>query len=66
MDAATTADFYDKVNKENTEDLQSFFNVFVEKRDYASMHALMLKFEAVKRSLYIRDMFRAHIQVESD
>jgi len=56
------ADFYAKYTQEKIEDLKPFFNDFVEKADFASLVALCMSLDDVKRSLYVRDTLNIHTQ----
>jgi hypothetical protein len=56
------ANFYSKYTQEKIEELKPFFNNFVEKSDFASLTALSMSFEDVKRALYVRDTLKVHTQ----
>jgi len=56
------ADFYATYTTEKIEELKPFFNNFVEKADFASLVALCMCLDDVKRSLFVRDTLKVHIQ----
>jgi hypothetical protein len=56
------ADFYAKYTQEKIEELKPFFKDFVEKADFASLVALSMSLDDVKRSLFIRDTLKIHTQ----
>jgi len=56
------ADFYATYTTEKIEELKPFFNNFVEKADFASLVALCMCLDDVKRSLFVRDTLNIHIQ----
>jgi hypothetical protein len=55
-------DFYAKYTQEKIEELKPFFNDFVEKADFASLVALCMSLDDVKRSLFVRDTLKVHTQ----
>ena len=56
------ANFYAKYTQEKIEELKPFFNNCVEKSDFASLVALCMCLDDVKRSLYVRDTLKVHTQ----
>jgi hypothetical protein len=56
------AEFYDKYTQEQVDLIKPHFNKFVEKVDFASLLALNMCLEDVKRSLYVRDTLKVHTQ----
>jgi len=56
------AGFYAKYTTEKIEELKPFFKDFVEKADFASLVALCMSLDDVKRSLFVRDTLRIHSQ----
>ena len=56
------ADFYAKYTTEKIEELKPFFKDFVEKADFASLVALSMCLDDVKRALFVRDTLKIHTQ----
>jgi hypothetical protein len=56
------ADFYAKYTTEKIEELKPYFKDFVEKVDFASLVALSMCLDDVKRALYVRDTLKVHTQ----
>lgn len=56
------AEFYAKYTTEKIEELKPFFKDFVEKADFASLVALCMCLDDVKRSLFVRDTLNIHAQ----
>jgi hypothetical protein len=55
-------EFYTKYTHEKIEELKPFFNSFVEKADFASLVALCMCLDDVKRALFVRDTLKVHTQ----
>ena len=58
------AEFYAKYTTEKIEELKPFFKDFVEKADFASLVALCMCLDDVKRSLFVRDTLNIHAQTD--
>ena len=56
------AGFYAKYTIEKIEELKPFFKDFVEKADFASLVALCMSLDDVKRSLFVRDTLKIHAE----
>jgi hypothetical protein len=56
------ANFYATYTTEKIEEIKPFFKDFVEKADFASLVALCMCLDDVKRALYVRDTLKVHTQ----